>query len=170
MKPEAFCLTMPLPTGPLSLRDLGRFAWRSLSNTDLCYICLACVSVVLLTMFTPYVTKLVFSEVIPSGETSQLIPVAVLLFSAALGLLMLQVTRSLVVFRVKDKLEYMLQTALMTRLLHLPATFFKTWSAGDLSNRVLSLARFSGMLTENMLTTMLSTLFTGILFIQFFIY
>lgn len=170
LKPEAFCLTMPLPTGPLSLRDLGRFAWRSLSNTDLCYICLACVSVVLLTMFTPYVTKLVFSEVIPSGETSQLIPVAVLLFSAALGLLMLQVTRSLVVFRVKDKLEYMLQTALMTRLLHLPATFFKTWSAGDLSNRVLSLARFSGMLTENMLTTMLSTLFTGILFIQFFIY
>ena len=52
LKPEAFCLTMPLPTGPLSLRDLGRFAWRSLSNTDLCYICLACVSVVLLTMFT----------------------------------------------------------------------------------------------------------------------
>lgn len=170
LKPEAFCLTLPLPTGTLTLRDLGRFAWRSLSNTDLCYICLACVSVVLLTMFTPYVTKLVFSEVIPSGEASQLVPVAVLLFSAAIGLLMLQVTRSLVVFRVKDKLEYMLQTALMTRLLHLPATFFKTWSAGDLSNRVLSLSRFSGMLTENILTTVLSTLFTGILFIQFFIY
>ena len=170
LKPEAFCLTLPLPTGALTMRDLGRFAWRSLSNTDLCYICLACISVVLLTMFTPYVTKLVFSEVIPSGESSQLVPVAVLLFSAALGLLMVQVTRSLVVFRVKDKLEYMLQTALMTRLLHLPATFFKTWSAGDLSNRVLSLSRFSGMLTENILTTMLSTLFTGILFIQFFIY
>lgn len=170
LKPEAFCLTIPLPTGPLTMRDLGRFAWRSLSKTDLCYICLACVSVVLLTMFTPYVTKLVFSEVIPSGQSTQLLPVAVLLFSAAIGLMMLQVTRSLVVFRVKDKLEYTLQTALMTRLLHLPATFFKTWSTGDLSNRVLSLSRFSGMLTESMLTTMLSTLFTGILFIQFFIY
>lgn len=160
------------PTQPptLSLRDLGRFAWRSLSKADFLYICLACVSVVLLTMFTPYVTKLVFSEVIPSGDASQLLPVAVLLFSAALGLVMLQVTRSLVVFRVKDKLEYSLQTALMTRLLHLPAPFFKAWSTADLSERVLSLSRFSGLLTENILTTMLSTLFTGILFIQFFIY
>lgn len=183
LKPEAFCLTQPLSpsasvseasaeglSSSLTLRDLGRFAWRSLSNADLLYICLACVSVVLLTMFTPYVTKLVFSEVIPSGDSSQLLPVAVLLFSASLGLVMLQVTRSLVVFRVKDKLEYSLQTVLMTRLLHLPATFFKTWSAADLSNRVLSLSRFSGLLTENILTTILSTLFTGILFIQFFIY
>lgn len=170
LKREAFCLTTPLPSGPLTLQGLGRFAWHSLSSADLIYICLACISVVLLTMFTPYVTKMVFSEVIPSSDASQLIPVAILLFSASLGLVMLQVTRSLVVFRVKDKLEYTLQTALMTRLLHLPTTFFKTWSAGDLSNRVLSLSRFSGMLTENMLTTMLSTLFTGILFIQFFIY
>ena len=183
LKPEAFCLTQPLSpsapvaessaeglSSPLTLRDLGRFAWHSLSNADLLYICLACISVVLLTMFTPYVTKLVFSEVIPSGDSSQLLPVAVLLFSASLGLVMLQETRSLVVFRVKDKLEYSLQTALMTRLLHLPATFFKTWSAADLSNRVLSLSRFSGLLTENILTTILSTLFTGILFIQFFIY
>ena len=183
LKREAFCLTQPLTPSAtipeasaeglpssLTLRDLGRFAWRSLSNADLFYICLACVSVVLLTMFTPYVTKLVFSEVIPSGDSSQLLPVAVLLFSASLGLVMLQVTRSLVVFRVKDKLEYTLQTTLMTRLLHLPATFFKTWSAADLSNRVLSLSRFSGLLTENILTTILSTLFTGILFIQFFIY
>lgn len=191
LKPDAFCLTQPLSLvkpalhkeagggetpirgevgGGLTLRDLGHFAWHSLSNADLLYICLSCVSVVLLTMFTPYVTKLVFSEVIPSGDASQLLPVAVLLFSAALGLVMLQVTRSLVVFRVKDKLEYALQTALMTRLLHLPTTFFKTWSAADLSNRVLSLSRFSGLLTENILTTMLSTLFTGILFVQFFIY
>ena len=170
LKPEAFCLTQSLPSKRLTLRDLGRFAWRSLSATDLGYIALACVSVVLLSMFTPYVTKLIFSEVIPSGSASQLLPVAILLFSAALGLVMLQVTRSLVVFRVKDKLEYSLQTSLMTRLLHLPAAFFRQWTAGDLSGRVLSLSHFSALLTESMLTTMLSALFTSILFIQFFIY
>lgn len=170
LKTEAFSLTQSLPDKQLTLRELGRFAWRSLSTTDLCYIALACVSVVLLTMFTPYVTKLIFSEVIPSGSASQLLPVAILLFSATLGMVMLQVTRSLVVFRVKDKLEYSLQTSLMTRLLHLPATFFRQWSAGDLSSRVLSLSHFSALLTENILTTILSVLFTGILFIQFFIY
>ena len=169
-KPEAFCLTQPLPARQLKLIDLGRFAWQSLGRADLWAIFIACVSVVLLTMFTPYVTKMVFSEVVPSGSTSQLLPVAVLLFSAAFGLAMLHITRSLVVFRVKDKVEYTLQTALMTRLLHLPAAFFRNWQAADLSSRVLSLSRFSGMLTENILTTVLSTLFSAILFIQFFIY
>ena len=169
-KPEAFCLTQPLPSGQLKLSDLGRFAWKSLGKADLWAIFIACVSVVLLTMFTPYVTKMVFSEVVPSGSSSQLLPIVVLLFSAAFGLAMLHITRSLVVFRVKDKVEYTLQTALMTRLLHLPATFFRNWQAADLSSRVLSLSRFSGMLTENILTTVLSMIFSAILFIQFFIY
>lgn len=170
LKPEAYSLTQPLPARRLTLRELGRFAWRGLSVTDLVYICLACISVVLLTMFTPYVTKQIFSEVVPSGSGQALLPIAMLLFSATVGLVMLQVTRSLVVFRVKDKLEYALQTALMTRLLHLPTTFFRQWTAGDLSSRVLSLSHFSGLLTESMLTTMLSAIFSVILFIQFFIY
>lgn len=170
LKREAFCLTQPLPAGQLKLSDLGRFAWQSLGRADLLAIFIACVSVVLLTMFTPYVTKIVFSEVVPSGSSSQLLPVAVLLFSAAFGLAMLHITRSLVAFRVKDKVEYTLQTALMTRMLHLPAAFFRNWQAADLSSRVLSLSRFSGMLTENILTTVLSTIFSAILFIQFFIY
>ena len=170
LKPEAYSLTQPLPAKQLSLRELGRFAWRGLSGTDLSYLCLACISVVLLMMFTPYVTKQIFSEVVPSGSATALLPIAMLLFSATIGLVMLQVTRSLVVFRVKDKLEYALQTALMTRLLHLPTTFFRQWTAGDLSSRVLSLSHFSGLLTESMLTTMLSALFSAILFIQFFIY
>ena len=170
LKPEAYSLTQPLPARRLTLRELGRFAWRGLSVTDLVYICLACISVVLLTMFTPYVTKQIFSEVVPSGSAQALLPIAMLLFSATVGLVMLQVTRSLVVFRVKDKLEYALQTALMTRLLHLPTTFFRQWTAGDLSSRVLSLSHFSGLLTESMLTAMLSAIFSVILFIQFFIY
>ena len=170
LKPEAYCMTQPLPARQLSLRQLGHFAWRGLRGADLGYIFLACISVVLLTMFTPYVTKQIFSEVVPSGSASELLPVAVLLFSATLGLVMLQVTRSLVVFRVKDKLEYSLQTALMARLLHLPTSFFRQWTAGDLSSRVLSLSHFSGLLTENMLTTMLSALFSVVLFVQFFIY
>lgn len=170
LKSKAYSLTQPLPAKRLTLFELGRFAWRGLSGTDLGYICLACVSVVLLMMFTPYVTKQIFSEVVPSGNATALLPVAILLFSATVGLVMLQVTRSLVVFRVKDKLEYALQTALMTRLLHLPTTFFRQWTAGDLSSRVLSLSHFSGLLTESMLTTMLSALFSAILFIQFFIY
>ena len=115
-------------------------------------------------------TKLIFSEVIPSGDASQLVPIATLLFSAAAGLTMVQVARNLVVVRIKDKVEYTLQTAIMSRLLQLPATFAKEFTPGDLSNRLLSLSRVSSNLTANFLSTLLTFLFSAIMFIQFFIY
>jgi ABC-type bacteriocin/lantibiotic exporter with double-glycine peptidase domain len=67
-------------------------------------------------------------------------------------------------------MEYAMQSSLMTRLLSLPASFFKKYSPGELSNRVLSVVRFSTHLTEDMLSTILTLLFTVMLFLQFFTY
>lgn len=137
---------------------------------DWIYSLIACIGVTLLTMFTPYVSKLIFSEVIPSGEVGLIVPIATLLFSAAAGLVMVEIVRNLVVVRIKDKVEYTLQTALMSRLLLLPATFAKKFTPGDLSNRLLSLSRISSSLTANFLSTILTFLFSAIMFIQFFTY
>jgi ABC-type bacteriocin/lantibiotic exporter with double-glycine peptidase domain len=53
---------------------------------------------------------------------------------------MVEIARNLVVVRIKDKVEYSLQTAIMSRLLLLPATFIKDYTPGDISNRLLSLS------------------------------
>jgi ABC-type bacteriocin/lantibiotic exporter with double-glycine peptidase domain len=71
---------------------------------------------------------------------------------------------------MKDKTEYAMQAPLMARLLMLPTTFFKKYAPGDLSNRVLSVVRMFTQLTEDMLSTILSLLFTTVMFIQFFTY
>ena len=170
LKKEAFSLSYPLPQGELTIRSLIGHALRQLSVYDGICALLACLGVVLLTMFTPYACKLLFDEVIPSGDASQLTPIAVLLFSAAAGLVMVQMTRNYLVVRMKDKMEYAMQSSLMTRLLSLPVGFFKKYSPGELSNRVLSVVRFSTQLTEDMLSTILTLLFTVMLFLQFFTY
>ena len=170
LKPEAFTLTYPLPNGKLTVSSFLWHSLRQLSVYDAIYALLACLGVVVLTMFTPYVCKLLFNEVIPSGDAAQLTPIAVLLFSAAAGLVMVQMSRNFLVVRMKDKTEYTMQTSLMTRMLSLPTGFFKKYSPGDLSNRVLSVVRFSTQLTEDMLSTILTLLFTVVLFIQFFTY
>jgi ABC-type bacteriocin/lantibiotic exporter with double-glycine peptidase domain len=90
--------------------------------------------------------------------------------SAAAGLTMVEIARNLVVVRIKDKVEYSLQTAIMSRLLLLPATFIKEFTPGDISNRLLSLSRVSSNLTANFLSTLLTFLFSAVMFIQFFIY
>jgi ABC-type bacteriocin/lantibiotic exporter with double-glycine peptidase domain len=170
LKQEALIACFPFEEGKLTVRSIMRYAISCLCLYDLLYCLMACVGVALLTMFTPYVCKLIFSEVIPSGEASQLVPIATLLFSAAVGLTMVQIARNLVVVRIKDKVEYTLQTAVMSRLLLLPATFAKQFTPGDLSNRLLSLSRVSSNLTANFLSTLLTFLFSAIMFIQFFIY
>ena len=170
LKKEAFALSYPLPQGELTIRSLIGHALRQLSVYDGVCALLACLGVVLLTMFTPYACKLLFDEVIPSGDAAQIAPIAVLLFSAAAGLVMVQMTRNYLVVRMKDKTEYAMQAPLMTRLLMMPAGFFKKFAPGDLSNRVLSVARLFTQLTEDMLSTILSLVFTSVMFIQFFIY
>jgi len=170
LKQEAFTLTYPMPRGKLTVSSFIGHALRQLSVYDGICALLACLGVVLLTMFTPYACKLLFDEVIPSGDASQLTPIAVLLFSAAAGLVLVQMTRNYLVVRMKDKTEYAMQSSLMTRMLSLPASFFKQYSPGELSNRVLSVVRFSTQLTEDMLSTILTLIFTVMLFLQFFTY
>jgi len=170
LKPEAFTLCYPLPQHQLTVSSFVGHALRQLNVLDACYALMACLGVVLLTMFTPYVCKLLFNEVIPSGDASQLAPIATLMVSAAVGLVMVQLTRNLLAMRMKDKLEYALQAPLMSRLLMMPTSFFKQYAPGDLSNRVLSVVRISSQLTEDMVSTLLTFLFTAVLFIQFFVY
>ena len=170
LKKKAVIACFPFSDGELTVKGIVRYAVSSLCKYDFLYSLVACVSVILLTMFTPYVCKLIFSEVIPSGDASQIVPIVTLLFSAAIGLAMVQIARNLVVVRIKDKVEHALQTAFMSRLLLLPATFAKKFSPGDLSNRLLSISRVSSNLTVSFLSTILTFLFSGIMFVQFFIY
>ena len=170
LKQEALITCIPFTEEKLTVKSILRYAVSCFCIYDLLYCLMACVGVTLLTMFTPYVCKLIFSEVIPSGDAGQLMPIATLLFSAAAGLTMVQTARNLVVVRIKDKVEYTLQTAIMSHLLQLPATFAKKYTPGDLSNRLLSLSRVSSSLTANFLSTLLTFLFSAIMFIQFFIY
>ena len=156
LKKKAVIACFPLTEEKLTAKIIIRYAMDSLCVYDWLYTLTACIGVALLTMFTPYVSKLIFSEVIP--------------LSAAIGLTMVEIARNLVVVRIKDKVEYALQTAFMSRLLLMPVTFAKQFTPGDLSNRLLSLSRVSSNLAANFLSTFLTFLFSAIMFIQFFIY
>ena len=170
LKREAIIACIPFTEEKPGVKSILRYAVSCLCVQDLVFTVMACLGVTLLTMFTPYVCKLIFSEVIPSGDAGQIVPIATLLLSAAIGLAMVQIARNLVVVRIKDKVEYTLQTAIMSRLLLLPATFAKEYSPGDLSNRLLSLSSVSSNLTAKLLSTLLTCLFSVIMFIQFFVY
>ncbi len=165
-KEEAFCFYRPLPLKKLSLKDLIKYMVTTLSRADLLMVVLASLGVSLLGLFSPYVTKLLFDQVIPSGDTGLLLPVAVLLLGVSVSSLLVGIVKTLLMTRIQTKLNIPVQAAAMSRLLSLPAVFFREFNAGELSSRLSAVNQLCHMLSSVMLSTGLTALFSFIYIFQ----
>ena len=117
-------------------------------------------------MFLPFMNKQIFDSVIPSGTKGDVLPVAALLIGAAVGSALFGITRSILLVRFRDKINLSVQTASMMRTFMLPATFFKDYSAGELSSRIMSMNSLCNMLSDAVMTTGLTALFSFVYIFQ----
>jgi NHLM bacteriocin system ABC transporter ATP-binding protein len=163
---DAFCFYRALPARKLKLIDIGLFVLHSITSWDIILVLCASLLVSLLGLFTPFMNKLIFDNVIPSGTKSDVFPIAGLLIGAAIGSTLFGITRSLVLIRLRDKINLSVQGATMSRIFSLPVTFFKDYSAGELSSRAMSINELSFMLSNSVLTVGLSTLFSFVYIFQ----
>ena len=163
---EAICFYRVLPTKKLGLADIGKFILGSVTKTDIFLVIAASLLVSLLGLFTPYINKQIFDSVIPSGVKSDVLPVAGLLIGAAVGASLFGITRSLILSRLRDKINFSVQGAAMARIFSLPASFFNDYSAGELSSRAMSINQLCSMLSDSVLTAGLSALFSFVYIFQ----
>ncbi|MGE5544090.1 MAG: NHLP bacteriocin export ABC transporter permease/ATPase subunit [Bacillota bacterium] len=163
---NAFCFYRPFPARKLSLLDLGVFMLQSISWADIAFVMGASLLVSLLGMFLPFMNKQIFDSVIPSGTKGDVLPMAALLVGAAVGSTLFGITRSIVLIRFRDKINLSVQTASMMRTVTLPASFFKDYSAGELSSRIMSINTLCNMLSEAVMTTGLTALFSFVYIFQ----
>lgn len=167
---SGYCFYPSLPAGKVSGKALLRFILIQLNRADWLYVCVACLIVSLLGMLTPYMNKLIFDHVIPSGETSDILPIAGLLIAASIGTVMFNVTRSLVLSRLKDKTDVYAQAAIMGRTYNLPVNFFQEYSSGDLSNRIMGFSAMCSLLSDQTISSLLTVLFSVVYVYQLFLY
>ncbi|HWR22684.1 MAG TPA: NHLP bacteriocin export ABC transporter permease/ATPase subunit [Feifaniaceae bacterium] len=160
LESDAICFYKPLPLRKIGIRDLLRYIVQTLSVSDLALTAAAALAATLMGMLLPYVNNLLFSRVVPSGETGLLIPLAFLMAGVTVSTLLLTITRSLIMGRIQTKMSVAVQAASMMRVLSLPAAFFKEYSAGELSSRAQSINSLCGMLANTVLSTGLSSLFS----------
>lgn len=163
---DAFCFYRPMPQKKLGLHDLILYIASTLSRADLILAALAGLAVSLLGLFSPYAAKQLFARVIPSGETGLLLPVAVLLLGVSLSSIMTGIVRSLLMTRIQTKMNVPVQAAAMSRLLSLPAAFFKEYNAGELNSRLDALNQLCQLLSGALLSTGLNTLFSLVYLFQ----
>jgi ATP-binding cassette subfamily C protein len=138
----------PLPETKLGAWDLIKFGLRD-SHSDLRTILLMGVLVGLLGMVTPYFSGQIFDSIIPSADRSQLTQFAIGLFAAALATFAFELTRSIAVLRLTGKMDYSVQAGVWDRLLNLPSTFFREYTAGDLTDRALGVEQIRQAISQS---------------------
>jgi len=132
------------PDGKVRVKDLVRFGSRGLSREVISLIVMG-ITVGILGSLTPYFTGRIFDSAIPAAEKSLLAQFVFALVIAALASAAFRLTQSIAVLRIQGKMDYSIQAALWDRLLNLPSTFFRKYSAGDLADRAAGINAIRGL-------------------------
>lgn len=142
----------------LKLRDILPFAFMGLkSNFSMIFI--TGIAGGAISLAQPYITSIIFNSVIPSADFFRLYQVCVILTTAAVTSYMFSLGYSLIILRITTFSDYHLQSAVIGRLLKLPTTFFKQFSTGDLTQRVLGVETIRNILSDNVTHTIFAALF-----------
>ena len=127
-------------------------------------------TITLLGMLTPILTANIFDSIIPNATKNQLVFVALGLGMAALASFMFSLTKSIAFLRVESKTNQKMQSAVWDRLLNLPTTFFRRFSAGDLANRSLGIDQIRKLLSGVAVSSVLGAVFSTLNLILLFYY
>ncbi len=134
LDPFAYVLYRRFPDGVLAARDVIKFGARGMRR-DLLTLVTMGLAMGLLGAVTPYFTGQVFDMAIPRADRGLLTQFAVALLVSAIASSAFKMAQSIATLRIQGRMDYAIQSALWDRLLDLPSTFFRKYSAGDLADR-----------------------------------
>ena len=167
---EAIAFYKPLPLKALGISDLMRYILGTLSPADFVMTGASALAVTLIGMLSPKLNNLLFSRVIEDGSTQILLAITVFMICVTLSSLLINGVKSLIIARINTKMSISVQAAVMSRLMSLPAGFFKNYSSGELSARAQCSNSLCEMLASVVLTTGLTSVFSLVYISQIFVY
>jgi NHLM bacteriocin system ABC transporter ATP-binding protein len=148
LAPTAYMPYACLGHGPGDGRRLIRLGLLP-ARADLLRLLAASVVLGLLSIATPIAAHAIFTRVVPEGDRGQLLGIALVLVGAALGTATAYLMQGLALLRLEGRGSTGSQAAVIDRLLDLPASFFRRYSAGDLGTRALGVDTIRQSLTSS---------------------
>ncbi|MFN6558585.1 MAG: NHLP bacteriocin export ABC transporter permease/ATPase subunit [Nostoc sp. ChiSLP01] len=163
----AYAFYRPLPDKKLKTFDLLRFALQG-HYKELILVFVMGITISLLGMLTPQATAILIDKAIPDANRGLLSQIAVALVAAAFGGMLFQLALGFASIRLETFADSSTQAAVWDRLLNLKASFFRSFSVGDLDSRVTAISQIRHRLGNTVLKTIFSSLFSllnlGLLF------
>jgi len=159
LQPTGYMFYRPLPETDVTAGTLLTHAFKRNRGEVLMILGMALLGG-LIAMATPIMTAVVFGTIVPAGEKSQLLQVAIGLMVAGVASAAFGLTKDFAILRFEGRADNALEAALWDRLLALPVEFFRRYQAGDLANRVNGVNSIRQLLTSAALNAILTGVFS----------
>ncbi|MBP5167971.1 MAG: NHLP bacteriocin export ABC transporter permease/ATPase subunit [Oscillospiraceae bacterium] len=155
---EAFCFYRPLPLKTIGIPDLLLYLKNCLNAGDVVLFVILTFLIVLTGILVPRLTKMLTGFVLPLGNVTLLWGTAGFLICTALSSQLFTMSRELAMTRIETKTSLAVEAAMMQRLLSLPAPFFRSYSAGELSRRSQAVNQLCSLLLGSVFSTGITSL------------
>ena len=164
--PEARCFYRPLPLGKIGVRDLLEHLWQCLSAADITLLVVISLLVTLVGMLLPPIVKMLTGYVANTGSYAVLWSTAAFLICTALAQQLVTASREIAVNRILTKSSMLVAAAVMMRILSLPATFFRDYSAGELASRSAAAKALVDLIVSNVISLGTTAVFSLLYVVQ----
>ena len=157
---EALCFYKPLPSEPLTGRQLIRLMFRSISWADILILFLAVLMITGIGLLTPMITRILFGQIIPTGIRLLVISMGMMLICTSIAEYLINLVKTGLLDRIRGKMDTYLMNAIMGRVMHLHASFFSGKTSGGLAQSVLTIKLLPSIITDSILAPGITALFS----------
>lgn len=169
LEPIAYMFFFAFDSKMTSLKKIMKFAIQGVQR-DAKFLILAAFAGSLLGLLVPILSGVMFDDVIPTADRGLLFEVFSIMLVIGVVSALLQLIQGVLQLRVETKSNVNLQGGLMDHLLRLPVSFYKKYTAGDLTNRALSINAIRQILSNTVMTAVLSGAFSIVNLLLLFYY
>lgn len=152
-----------------SIKQVFGFAVKG-HKKDMRFLISAALIGSLVGLLIPILSGIMFDDVIPTADRAFHFEIFAIMIITGLVIAGLQLAQGVLQLRMESKSSVNLQASVMDYILRLPVTFYKNYSAGDLTNRVLSINAIRQVLSNTFMTAALSGAFSLVNLVLLFYY
>jgi NHLM bacteriocin system ABC transporter ATP-binding protein len=147
---------LPEPATPRRIWQFTAFGARG----DIARLIVGAGAAVLTSLLVPVATGAVLGFAVPDGRTSLLVDMMVLLVAASIGNVGFQVVRAVAMTRLGSYIDRRLQPAVWDRVMRLRTSFFRNYSVGDLTLRILGIDTIRRIVAGTTLNALIGGVFS----------
>ena len=150
---EALCFYKPLPLKKLGVRNLIMYMLDCVYTSDIVFFVLLTFLAILAGMVMPRATRVLTGLVVRSENMLFLLGTAIFMVCAAISSMIINTVKDLSLSCITGKINLSVESAVMSRVMNLPADFFRKYSSGELSSRTEVTNQICDVLLNNIFSS-----------------